>query len=1129
MRLKLIKLAGFKSFVEPTRIELSADMTAVVGPNGCGKSNVIDAVRWVLGESSARHLRGENMTDVIFNGSINRSPHGRASVELVFDNPHNRVPGEFGRFSEISVRREVLRDGSNHYQINGQKCRRKDVTDLFLGTGLGPRSYAIIEQGTVSRLVESRPADLKLFMEEAAGVSRYKERRRETEQRIRHTQENLERLGDIRSELGSRLEHLRAQAETAERYKQLKSRSRAARAELIGSELWALETRLGEAKAELAQAEQALAALDAKRTQDEGRHVSLSVARQEAQAEQASRQQQIFLGGQAIARLEQQQLHQTELGRDWQARRQALGERIEGIRRQLASQHEQQVEGALRGELESARLEQCEQLLTEQQAVRQAASEQLEQARQQQQQWQQRLGQLQGRLNQTRAEVNGLRELQAKTRLARLKLEDEQAGPLGGEGEDLQPGLDALAAELALTRARCAELEQRWQAALASHEACKERRGRQQGLLRELEARLTTLEQILGDQIPGEGSQEASLADRLQAAPEWAQALDKVLGCWLTALPSDECDPERSGLWVGPAQVPVPGTLAAQLAGEHIPAFLNAIWLVADREEALARQGRLAAGESLLTPAGDWFGPNWADLGQGGALGTLALLGERERLHTELTAGRQALAQLDGQLTEADAARAQLHGAHEQSQRALREQEQRWQQLREAWSLREGQRQARLQRLGQLGEELIRLDREQADEAQRLAQAGARLELDEARLAELQEQGEPLAEALLLAQERVAGAERGLEEARLRREQQQAVCQRLHLEQQNLSQLIALAEQELARLGLELAQLKGPDAEAVQDISPLLAEQRGLEAQQLACHQRLAELERQLAELEQGRVASHKQLVLLQEKLAQLRLERERNLTRRQGLHEQFEELGVRLVDLDQARLIAADRGKLRQEIQTLEAQVEALGAINLAALEEYEEAKTRATYLENQCQDLEQALETLSQAIKRIDKETQIRFRDTFDKVNEDLKSLFPKVFGGGSAWLELTSDDLLEAGVSIMARPPGKKNATIALLSGGEKALTALALVFAIFRLNPAPFCLLDEVDAPLDEVNVGRFCSLVKEMSSTVQFVYISHNKVSMEMAEQLIGVTMQEPGVSRIVSVDIGAAVALAEQN
>ena len=1124
MRLKLIKLAGFKSFVEPTRIELNADMTAVVGPNGCGKSNVIDAVRWVLGESSARHLRGENMTDVIFNGSINRTAHGRASVELVFDNPHNRVPGEFGRFTEISVRREVLRDGSNHYQINGQKCRRKDVTDLFLGTGLGPRSYAIIEQGTVSRLVESRPADLKLFMEEAAGVSRYKERRRETEQRIRHTQENLERLGDIRGELGSRLDHLKAQAETAERYKQLKSRSRAARAELIGSELWALETRLGEANTELAQAEQALAALDAKRTADEGRHVTLSVARQEAQAEQASRQQQIFLGGQAIARLEQQQLHQHELGRNLQARTQALGEQIATRKAQLASQQDQLTEGVLRAEQESARLELCEQLLTEQQEARLQAGEGLEQARLRQQQWQQQLAGLQGQLNQTRTRLGGLQELQAKTRLARLKLEDERAGPLGTEADDLQPALDALCGELELTRAANGELTEQLAQAVDAHEQLKQQHGQQLSLQRELEARLATLDQILGEQMEG-----ATLADRLQVAPEWAQALDKVLGRWLTATPADECNLAQEGLWIGPAQQAVSGTLAAMISGDHIPAFLNAIWLVESREAALARQPSLAAGESVLTPAGDWLGPNWADLGQGAALGTMALLGERERLHTEQEKVAAGLAQLSEQLVAADARRARLASAQALSQRTLREQEQEWQQLREAWSLQQGQRQERLQRLGQLGEELIRLDQEQAEEAERLASAREQLELDEARLAELQEQGAPLTQGLLLAQEQLTRCERAVDEARVRREQQQAACQRLQLELGNLRQFITLGEEELARLGLELAGLKGPDSESVPDLAPLLAEQRNLEAQQLACHQRLAELERQLGELEQARSADHKQLVTLQEKLATLRLERERNLTRRQGLHEQFEELGVRLVDLDQAVLIAADRSKLRQEIQTLEGQVEALGAINLAALEEYEEAKTRATYLENQCQDLEQALETLRQAIKRIDKETQIRFRDTFDKVNEDLKSLFPKVFGGGSAWLELTSDDLLEAGVSIMARPPGKKNATIALLSGGEKALTALALVFAIFRLNPAPFCLLDEVDAPLDEVNVGRFCSLVKEMSSTVQFVYISHNKVSMEMAEQLVGVTMQEPGVSRIVSVDIGEAVALAEQN
>ncbi|MGL5294194.1 MAG: AAA family ATPase [Aeromonas sp.] len=1124
MRLKLIKLAGFKSFVEPTRIEISADMTAVVGPNGCGKSNVIDAVRWVLGESSARHLRGENMTDVIFNGSIHRSAHGRASVELVFDNLNNRVPGEFGRFSEISVRREVLRDGTNHFHINGQKCRRKDVTELFLGTGLGPRSYAIIEQGTVSRLVESRPADLKLFMEEAAGVSRYKERRRETEQRLRHTRENLERLGDIRAELSARLEHLRAQAETATHYTQLKLRSRAARAELIGSELRALDIRLNEASGELVQAEQGLGALDAKRSNDEGRHVSLSVARQEAQAEQANRQQQIFLGGQAIARLEQQQLHQHELGRDWQRRTQALGERIALSKSQLQRQQAELTEGILQGELADARLEQCEQLLNAQQALRQQASDAHEQARLRQQQWQQQLTQWQGQLNQTRTQLGGLQELHAKTRLARLTLEDEQAGPQAQQERDLQGLLDAEQQKLALGQAHAEAAAQQLARAIEAHEALKLTYGQQLLSLRELDARLATLDQILGEQMAG-----ASLADGLQVNPKWATALDKVLGRWLTATPTDQCDFSQSGLWVGPAQPAVVGTLAGELNGEHIPAFLNAIWLVENQVAASSRQPTLAPGESLLTPSGDWFGANWADLGQGAALGTMALLEERERLQGEQQAASTALAQVSEQLSAAQIVREQQISAQELSQQTLREQQQKWQQLRESWSQQQGQRQAQQQRLSQLTSELNRLEQEHTQERLRLEKAQAQLAQEEAQLAELQEQETPLRQGLQQAQEQMTECERGVAEAHLRREQQQRASQQLQLEGATLRQAIVLGEAELARLGIELASIKGPVSDAGPDLGPLLAAQRTYEAQQLACQQRLTELDRQLSELEQARSRDHLQLVALQEKLATLRLERERNLTRRQGLYEQFEELGVRLDELDPAVLIAADRGKLRQEIQTLETQVAALGAINLAALAEYDEANVRASYLESQCQDLEQALETLSQAIKRIDKETQIRFQETFDKVNEDLKSLFPKVFGGGSAWLELTSDNLLEAGVSIMARPPGKKNATIALLSGGEKALTALALVFAIFRLNPAPFCLLDEVDAPLDEVNVGRFCSLVKEMSSTVQFVYISHNKVSMEMAEQLVGVTMQEPGVSRIVSVDIGAAVALAEQN
>lgn len=1118
MRLKSIKLAGFKSFVEPTRISLSADMTAVVGPNGCGKSNVIDAVRWVLGESSARHLRGENMTDVIFNGSTNRPPHSRASVELVFDNPHHRVPGEFGRFSEIAVRREVYRDGNNLYFINGQKCRRKDVTDLFLGTGLGPRSYAIIEQGTVSRLVESRPADLKLFLEEAAGVSRYKERRRETEQRIRHTRDNLERLGDIRGELGERLLHLKAQAETAERYRQLKGRSRAARSELIGSELWSIENRLVEIKGALAEHEQALAALDARRTHDEAQALTLATARQERQAEQAERQQQIFLGGQAIARLEQQTLHRAEQGREWQRRRAALAERMHHLGQQLAREEARLGELQLEGERAELLLEEAQARQEEAQGCQQAGQGRVVQLRGLREQWQLRLGELQGELTRLNAEVSHRQELLARIRLARLKLEDERGEPVMGVSPSPLPPLEAALAAAqanhagaAVRQSQCQsglrEAQARWQGAL--------------GALREHRARLQTLEALLGEE-PQEG-----LGDHLTLDQAWAQALDKVLGHWLGATTGESDHEIVQGRFVGRAAPPAAGSLAERVRGDYLPDFINTIRTAPDRAAALALRPTLAQGESVITPLGEWFGRNWADLGQSQRLGRLSLQAESERLAGEAVHLEAESLRLEALHEQAGVMAARADEALAQTTARLREAELGLQQARELWRLEEGRQSERGERHRRIAGELARLDEELVTEQARQEAACEAKLLAEERLEEWQSRGED--EALQRAQREQQGLDESLEQARQARERAHSDAQRLQQERESCRHLCELHRTELVRVREEHAQLALPERDEAVDLAPLLETQRRLEAEQLTTHQALAHLESELTALDKRRQEDHKSLVGLQEKLAQLRLERERLLTRRQALHEQFEELGVRFADLDQAALLQADRGKLRQEIQALEEQVTALGAINLAALEEYEEARTRAEYMENQCQDLEQALETLEQAIKRIDRETQIRFRDTFDKVNEDLKSLFPKVFGGGSAWLELTSDDLLEAGVTIMARPPGKKNATIALLSGGEKALTALALVFAIFRLNPAPFCMLDEVDAPLDEVNVGRFCSLVKEMSSTVQFVYISHNKVSMEMAEQLVGVTMQEPGVSRIVSVDIGEAVALAEQN
>ncbi|SIQ56611.1 condensin subunit Smc [Aeromonas sp. RU39B] len=1120
MRLKLIKLAGFKSFVEPTTLHLAADMTAVVGPNGCGKSNVIDAVRWVLGESSARHLRGENMTDVIFNGSTNRPVHSRASVELVFDNPHQRVPGEFGRFTEIAVRREVYRDGTNHYLINGQKCRRKDVTDLFLGTGLGPRSYAIIEQGTVSRLVESRPADLKLFLEEAAGVSRYKERRRETEQRIRHTRENLERLGDIRSELGERLQHLKAQAETAEHYGRLKARSREARSHLMGAELWGIEQRLGEIKGQTSEQERQLAELDARRTHDEAQALIMATRRQELQAEQAERQQQIFLGGQAIARLEQQSLHHSEQQRQWQSRQGSLAERKTELQAKLAEElaaHEQAEQGQERasGELELAQAQQDEAQLRQQEGAAQQ-----EEARRQRDSWQQQYGELQREVSALRSRLAHGQEMQARTRLARFRLEEELAQhgdePTAADPaplEQLRSDAKARLQELEAKRDELVELRQQhkesWHAAESRH--------------REALARLQTLDALLGERS-AEG-----LVQQLILDERWAPALDKVLGHWLTATVGDSWFDASQGRWIGQAPSARPGTLACWVKGTFLPDFLNAIYTAESRAEAQSRVTDLSPGESIITPEGIWIGSNWIDAGGEQRLGTLAMLAERDRLAQESTEQSAQLARQDAALQQLQLALQDHQATLSQAQTEFAQADATWQQARQLWLQQEGRLTERTLRQQQIVTEREALTAQLEEELAAEQEGQEQLQLAQARLEEWQEQGEQWQQAQEQTRARLAELDSQLARARQQREERQALLQRLTLELENRSKMVALHQGELARLEQESLELAAPQSDAPVDLAPLLAAQRELDAAQLRTHQALAELDTRWQALDAQRQQDHKTLVTLQETLAQLRLERERLLTRRQALHEQLEELGIRFVDLDPALLLQADRSKLRQEIQALEEQVGALGAINLAALQEYEEARTRADYLENQCQDLEAALETLEQAIRRIDRETQIRFRDTFDKVNEDLKSLFPKVFGGGSAWLELTSDDLLEAGVTIMARPPGKKNATIALLSGGEKALTALALVFAIFRLNPAPFCMLDEVDAPLDEVNVGRFCSLVKEMSSTVQFVYISHNKVSMEMAEQLVGVTMQEPGVSRIVSVDIGEAVALAEQN
>ncbi|MGL5949456.1 MAG: AAA family ATPase [Aeromonas sp.] len=1134
MRLKSIKLAGFKSFVEATRIEVTAEMTAIVGPNGCGKSNVIDAVRWVLGESSAKHLRGENMTDVIFNGSLERAAFGRASVELIFDNRDKRVQGEFGRFDELQVRREVLRDGSNHFHINGQKCRRKDIAELFMGTGLGPRSYAIIEQGTISRLIESRPAELKLFLEEAAGVSRYKERRKETENRIAQTQANLARLGDIQAELDERLSHLQGQAQSAAHYSELKRCSRQMRSDLMQAELLALDQRGAQLAQQLAEQGEQLAARDTQQQTADTSFLQLSQQRQSLGASVTARQSALLAGAQQLTRLEEQERHQADLSQRFAAEQAQLTEalsqqqtRTDELQAQVTAQ-QSQVASAQQAALAA------DSALQQAQTTKEAASAALAQSHAAQQQWQTEHTAEQLALQQSQHQVAALAELARKTQLARWSAEEELAAVQRGLSQPL--------------RQACQESEQALTACAAAHETAQQQMQREHASQRRaqqrlfaaeqtaatLGAQLGTLDKLFGSNLAGE-----SLASTLRGDPHWAPALDKVLGQWWSASACDALAAQSCGRWLSECAPACAGTLAATLDGHFFPAFLNSIFTAPDAVSARARQASLAAGESVITPQGDWFGANWVDLGEYGAVSGRELWQLRQQVAGELATANAQVATCARAVAEGEQQLQATLLAQNLSQQALDAARVTRQDAHGAWQHHLGQQLAQDEQSQRLQAQIDALVGEQQQEQRRAEVAQQTEQAYASVLARSVVAGERAAAAQAQAQAWVGQCEQRLESARLAREQALARAQAAAQREESQQMLLAREQQALARQQLSLSELTAPAASPAQQLAPLQKEQAALERQHSAELEALASVEAQLAALEKSRGDGQKLRVRVQERYAQLQLEQARVQARVQALHEQAQQQGVTwpaetggvsgLDEAQQGRLRALDSHAVRQEIAALERRVSELGPINLAALAEYDEAKARADYLLAQKADLEQAIATLQQAVNRIDKESAERFSETFARVNADLADLFPTVFGGGSAWLELTRPDVREAGVQIMARPPGKKNATIALLSGGEKALTALALVFAIFRLTPAPFCLLDEVDAPLDEVNVGRFCALVKAMSRTVQFIYISHNKVSMAMAQQLIGVTMQEPGVSRIVSVDIGAAVAMLENS
>ncbi|MEB0043360.1 MULTISPECIES: chromosome segregation protein SMC [unclassified Pseudomonas] len=1161
MRLKCIKLAGFKSFVDPTTVNFPSNMAAVVGPNGCGKSNIIDAVRWVMGESSAKNLRGESMTDVIFNGSTTRKPVSQASIELVFDNSDGTLIGEYASYAEISIRRKVTRDSQTSYYLNGTKCRRRDITDIFLGTGLGPRSYSIIEQGMISKLIESKPEDLRNFIEEAAGISKYKERRRETENRIRRTHENLARLTDLRDELERQLDRLHRQAQAAEKYQEYKGEERQLKAQLSALRWQALNEQVGQREAVIGTQEIGFEALVA-----EQRNADAGIERLRDGHHDLSERFNVVQGrfysvGGDIARIEQSIQHGQQRLRQLQ----------EDLRESERSRLETESHLGHDRTLLATLGEELEMLAPEQEMTSAAAEESaaaLEESESTMHGWQEKWDafNLESAEPRRQAEVQQSRIQQLDTSMERLgerqRRLNEERQLLAADPEDaaiLQLSEDLATREMTLEELHASEeqLVERLEHLRSELHRANQAQQQAQGELQRLNGRLASLEALQQAALdPGTGtaewlrdqhlSERPRLAEGLRVEPGWELAVETVLGADLQAVLVDNfAGLDLAGFEQGDLRLISPSANVARIPGSlldkveaavDLSAWLGNVQPVECLEDALALRAQLGAGQSLISRDGYWVGRHFLRVRRASEAqsGVLARGQELIRLGLERDEHEATLAALEEQLLTQREQQVQQEDAREQLRRRLQDETRQQSELKAQLSASKAKVEQLTLRRTRLDEELTELGEQRAIEHEQLGES--RLHLQDAldSMALDTEQRE-----LLLAQrdslrERL---DRVRQDARQHKDHAHQLAVRLgSLNAQHDSTRQALERLELQserltekreQLNLNLEEGEAPLEELRLKLEELLEKRMAVDDEMRLAKLALEDADRELRDVEKRRSQAEQQAQLVRGQLEQQRMEWQSLTVRRTTLQDQLLEDGYDLHGVLATLTSDTNEKAAEEELERIAGRIQRLGAINLAAIDEYQQQSERKRYLDAQNADLAEALDTLENVIRKIDKETRNRFKETFDQINSGLQALFPKVFGGGSAYLELTGEDLLDTGVTIMARPPGKKNSTIHLLSGGEKALTALALVFAIFKLNPAPFCMLDEVDAPLDDANVGRYARLVKEMSETVQFIYITHNKIAMEMADQLMGVTMHEPGCSRLVAVDVEEAMALVE--
>ena len=1165
MRLKAIKLAGFKSFVDPTTVSLPGKTCAVVGPNGCGKSNIIDAVRWVMGESSARQLRGEALTDVIFNGSSARQPTAMASIELLFDNSDARIGGAYASYGEIAIRREVARDAQSTYYLNGNRCRRRDVMDIFLGTGFGSRSYSIIEQGMISQLVEAKPEELRNYLEEAAGISKYRERRRETENRIKRTVENLDRLNDIRDELDRQLAHLKRQSRNAEKYRQFKEEERGTTAALYTIKLRALE-------AGLAVHEEKLSELELENERNKTELQSLDTSLEKARAEQSETtdkfndtQGKYYKLGTDIARLEEgMQFNQeriAQLGQDRKGvvvRQAETTTQLEMDDTEILSLQEGVI--AKKPELEAVEVD-FERVSLELSANESSVIEL-------QRSWDEfsaRASANDAEIHVQESRVEHLDQVLLRLRARRDQLDTDHPGSgseasslrdLAEQVEHVQGTVNALAADfetcieaLRLARDNVVERERSLEEARISVQA-----------MRHELASLSALQQAtLGVEgtetdawLVGHGLSEAlRIRDGLKVTAGWERAVEVALGTDLMAVSVDDITTFADKVTdLAGGELTLYQALSAddhsvselrplvayvEDVDASLGGLLDGIFTAESMEEAVLARTKLRPGESVILANGVWFGRDWLRFRQVDKSGQ----GVIERGH--------ALEVLEQEVEDAEARLAEL----QEDLTLMKNQVQALETERDGLQTRQAEFANKLSSVKtDHGVNRVREEeavarrtlnkKEQRELESQIRQESTKLEESRFNLISL------VAEADQLRDERdelTRSRDRGVEQLESARGASNSVRDYYHtlkLEYQSLESSLQACENARRRLLTQRGELdqrlqdidnslldnERPLPTLKKQLESVLSERKNSDGELSSVRDRMEVIDGEITMQQAKRQDADTRIEETRRRLEERRIDREGVVVKLANIRQQLDQTGITAEDALVAVAPEVTEDELVAALELIGRRVDRLGAINLAAIEEFEEQSERKQYLDKQHADLEEALDTLNAAIKRIDRETRSRFKATYDEVNGHLKTIFPKVFGGGHAQLELTGEDLLDTGITLMARPPGKRNANVHLLSGGEKAMTAIALVFAIFQLNPSPVCLLDEVDAPLDDANVVRFADLIEEMSSEVQFVVITHNKLTMEMADHLLGVTMNEPGVSRLVSVDVEQAAEMA---